>query len=263
MKLHFCLRKRCTFSATLFLLLLIIPMLFPVHSVSAHEIEKNAPQSLYCNRKDLPLPKDLLFLGDSTTYHMIARGVLQGGIHTTQVVCPKNGTLMLTPMIAEQLFWDAESGTERTIGEIMTARHPQYVIITVGLNGVHTFTESLFKVSYRKLVDAIKAASPETKILFQSIFPVAENETAWTSITPKELNQCIDKVNRYVRELAEEYDLPYLDTCRILKNGDGFLFMNDQNGDGIHLSQAGYQKILAYIANELQRLFLQAEGVTT
>ena len=37
----------------------------------------------------------IIFLGESTTYHLKSRGVLSGGTQTTQVWAPKSGTLML------------------------------------------------------------------------------------------------------------------------------------------------------------------------
>lgn len=192
--------------------------------------------------------KKIVFVGDSTTYHLIARGVLPGGTETTQVWGPSNGTLMLNPSVTSLKIVYPDTDTEMTIAEAAAMKKPEYIILTIGLNGSHTFTETLYKGSYRKLIEAIKAASPSTRIILQSVFPVASNENAWTSLSPAELNLCIDRVNVWARDLTAEYEnVRYLDTQSVLRDEKGFLKDAYQAGDGIHLTAEGYKTILSYI----------------
>ena len=81
-----------------------------------------------------------------------------------------------------------------------------------------------------------------TKIILQSIYPVASNNTK-ESIT----NEKIDRANGWIKELAEEYNIKYLNTNPSLKDADGYLKMSYQNGDGIHLNRSGFEAVLAYI----------------
>ena len=192
--------------------------------------------------------KKIIFVGDSTTYHMISRGVLPGGTDTMQVWCPQNGTLMLSSSVTSLKIVYPETGTEMTIAEAAAQQQPEYMVLTIGLNGAHTFTEGIYKGSYGKLIEAIQTASPSTKIILQSVFPVAGNETAWTSLTPKELNLKIDQVNSWAKDLTGKYEnVRYLDTQSVLRDADAFLKAAYESGDGIHLTEAGYRAILQYI----------------
>ena len=195
--------------------------------------------------------KRIIFFGDSTTYHLIAREVLPEGKATKQVWCPKNGTLLLSPQISSLLISHPNHDNELPLTEALTLYKPEYFVITVGLNGTHTFTEKRFKYAYTALIEAVQTSSSETVILLQSVFPVGENERAWTTVTPKELNQKIDRLNTWIRDIAEEQSLAFLNTQEILRRSDGFLKNEYQVGDGIHLSKDAYRAILAYILSSL------------
>lgn len=190
----------------------------------------------------------LIFVGDSTTAHLRSRGVLTGGKDTTQVWVPSDNTLLLDLNITKKKIVYPKTGAEMTIAEAAGLEKPAYMILTIGLNGVTSFVnnENLYKNCYGKLIEAIKAASPDTKIMLQSIFPVADNQTAFSADTAT-LNGYIDKVNGFVLDLAEQYGLRYLDTASVLKGPDGNLPAAYQNGDGIHLTADGYRLILSYI----------------
>ena len=99
-----------------------------------------------------------------------------------------------------------------------------------------------------RLIDAVQKASPETKIILQSCFPVAENmDMSRYSISLDELNTAIQTINEWTLSLAEESDLRYLNTAEILTDRNGRLKLEYQNGDGHHLTRQAYEKILSYI----------------
>ena len=192
--------------------------------------------------------KKIIFVGDSTTYHLIARGVLPDGTDTTQVWCPGNGTLLLSSAITSLDIVYPKTDEEMTIAEAAALEKPEYMVLTIGLNGAHNFKEQVYKGSYGKLIEAIRSASPDTKIILQSVFPVAVNETAWQSLTPAELNEKIDLVNEWAKDLTLEYEnVRYLDTQSVLRDGENYLKAEYQSGDGIHLTAEGYREILKYI----------------
>jgi len=174
----------------------------------------------------------------SKAYH-----VLTGGTETKQVWTPESGTLSLDPNIAKTPVYNPYSGTNMTIAEAAGQVKPEYMVFTVGLNnGVPFLGESEFKLCYRKLIDSVIAASPNTKIMLQSIYPVASNNTKET-IT----NEKIDRANGWIKDLAEEYGIKYLNTNPSLKDNNGYLKMSYQNGDGIHLNRSGFEAVLNYI----------------
>lgn len=190
----------------------------------------------------------IIFIGDSTTAHLRSRGVLTGGKDTIQVWVPSDNTLLLDLNITKKKIVYPKTGNEMTFAEAAALEKPAYMVLTIGLNGVTSFVnnKALYQNCYGKLIDAIEEASPDTKIILQSIFPVATNQQSF-SADVKTLNGYIDTVNGYVKELAETRGLRYLDTASCLKDGEGNLIYSYQNGDGIHLTAEGYQVILDYI----------------
>lgn len=176
----------------------------------------------------------ITFLGDSTTYGLRANAVLNGGKNTTQVWTPTNGYITLS-QVNTVLIWYPETNTEMSIKDAAALKKPEYLVITLGVNGISFMNEDYFKNEYGKLISSIKEASPDTKIILQSIFPVATNYESLKSIN----NELIDTANEWVVELAEEYEVKYVDTNSVLRGSDGWLVSSYQNGDGLHLTAEG------------------------
>lgn len=190
----------------------------------------------------------LIFVGDSTTAHLRSRGVLSGGTATKQVWVPSDNTLLLDINITQKKIVYPPTGESLTIAEAAAREKPAYMILTIGLNGVTSFVnnKNLYQNCYGKLIEAIQEASPDTKIILQSVFPVAANQKTF-SVDAATLNGYIDTLNGYVLELAQSKEVRYLDTASALKGADGNLPESYQNGDGIHLTAEGYRVILDYI----------------
>ena len=190
----------------------------------------------------------LIFVGDSTTAHLRSRGVLTGGTDTKQVWVPSDNTLLLDINITQKKIVYPHTGEQLTIAEAAAKDKPAYMVLTIGLNGVTSFVnnKNLYQNCYGKLIDEIREASPDTKIILQSVFPVAANQKTF-SVDAATLNGYIDTLNGYVKELAEKKEVRYLDTASALKGADGNLPESYQNGDGIHLTAEGYRVILDYI----------------
>ncbi len=223
-------------------------------SVSA---EENPPEELFSvtlketEDRGQAYLDSFIFLGESTTYHLKSRGVLSGGTETTQVWAPAGGTLNLDQTTSSVPLLYPDTGEYLTLSQAVTRKRPAFLLLTFGLNGaVQNIKrgEDYYKSCYRKLLDTVIAASPETKIILQSGFPVAANmDMSVYSCTLDQLNEHIETINGWVWELAEEYGLRYLSTNEILKDENGRLKMSYQNGDGHHLTRQAYLEILHYI----------------
>lgn len=190
----------------------------------------------------------IIFVGDSTTAHLRSRGVLTGGTDTKQVWVPADNTLLLDFTITQKKIVYPPTGEQLTIPEAAAREKPAYMVLTIGLNGITSFVnnKNLYQNCYSNLIKAIREASPDTKIILQSVFPVAANQKTF-SVDAATLNGYIDTLNGYVRELAQQKEVRYLDTNAALKGPDGNLPEAYQNGDGIHLTAEGYRVILDYI----------------
>ena len=177
----------------------------------------------------------IYFVGDSTTYHF-----KKANIDENHLLVPESLTLMLDSSICDIFV----GNTGLTIPEAIKDYNAEIVIITLGVNGADRFTEVAYKTYYNKLINAITKASPSTQIILQSVFPVAK----WYSdqnigIT----NTGIDRINGWLKEIALENGLPYLDTQSILKDKNGAMISEYDEGDGVHMNEKGYQLIVEYI----------------
>ena len=182
----------------------------------------------------------LTFLGDSTTYGLKAYSMLSGGQNTTQVWTPSSGTLTLS-------FYETATivtpNGEMLIKDAAAAYQPEYLVITLGVNGVSFMDEASFKDCYTKLIQNVQAASPNTKIICNSIYPNMTSYKYYGDIN----NENITRANGWIQEVAAATGTRYSDTCSVLKDGNGALRADYCNGDGIHLNAAGFTAVLNYL----------------
>ena len=239
-------------------ILLALAACLSLVACSADDTEK----SIQCNERPsaLLLPSEdygdeyidsFIFFGESTTYHLKSRGVLRDGTNTKQVWSPKCGTVNLDFTTKDIKIIYPETKEELSVSEAAARSKPEYILFTFGLNGaVQKINKGkdYFKRSYLLLINSVKKASPETKIILQSAFPVSNNmDTSSYTVDALTLNSYIDTINNWTAELATEEGLRYLNTSEILKKEDGTLKSAYDSGDGHHLTKEAYIKILTYI----------------
>lgn len=195
----------------------------------------------------------IIFLGESTTYGLQRYGVLSGGTDTRQVwtgammsggKTVSAGTLSLSPSIAQAKIYYPDTGEALTVAQALRQKKPEYMIITLGLNnGVSYYNEYEFKQCYRMLLNSINDSYGNTKIILQSLFPVSQS-CQINAYTPRRIDEC----NGWIYEIAQEYDIKFLNTAEVLKNDEGYLLPEyDNGGDGIHLNRLGLTAVIDYI----------------
>lgn len=186
----------------------------------------------------------IIFLGDSTTYSLLYYGKLSGGKESPQVWTPKSRTLALDLALTTTILYP-DTEEEISIEEAARRKQPEIMVITLGVNGVSYMhdKEDYFISVYTKLVNKIKNASPDTKIILQSIYPVARNWEKTKSIN----NERIRAANGWVQQVAVDCGIYYLDTISVLADEEGYLPEAYQNGDGIHLNANSCGIVLDYI----------------
>ena len=203
------------------------------------------------NKEETTFIDDFIFLGESTTYHLKSRGVLSEGTKTKQVWAPKSGTLMLDTSTCECRIIFPETNQEIELSSALKKIQPKYMMLTFGLNGASTFIsrgKKYFQLCYQKLINTIKATSPQTTVYINSCFPVAQNmDMSNYKIDSKTLNLYIDQINDWAREFSIQNNLIYINTASALKNKEGYLNSKYQTSDGFHLNTSAYEAILKYI----------------
>lgn len=220
-------------------ILIILPLLVMIFPISTNA----SSNSTYLEK--------ISFFGDSTTYGLIHYIVNNDGRHGTpvaklsrnQILVPPDGTFYLRNIPTAKIRYQ---GKDLPLTEAFRMASPEILIVTVGINGLPTWTEESLLTHYRRLIDLIRNSSPNTQIVLQSVYPTAkEREQKLASFTIDK----VDQLNRWIEKLAKEQSLPYLNTASVLKGDDGWLIPSYHNGDGMHLNTAGFNAVLNYIMN--------------
>ena len=185
-----------------------------------------------------------VFLGDSTTYG-IGYYYDQGYTELcppSQVWTPKSGTLTLSYHSIATIV-DPETEEELSILDMVEKYKPEYMLITLGVNGIAFMDENWFITDYTGLVQGIRETSPSTRIILNSIYPVAASYKYQSDIN----NEKIRAANEWIERVAEQTGCRYLHSYESVIGADGNLPESAHNGDGIHLNGESFTKVMEYI----------------
>ena len=187
----------------------------------------------------------LIFLGDSTTYgigYYYERGFSEDLVPPSQVWTPASGTLTLSYYATSTIVYP-ETGEEISIRDAVERAKPEYLVITLGVNGISFMDEAWFIRDYTGLVESVKAASPETRIILNSIYPVAASYPYQKDIN----NDKIRAANGWIEQIAVDTGARFLYSHESMVGADGNLPEESSNGDGLHLTGEAFKKVMYYI----------------
>ena len=192
----------------------------------------------------------LIFLGDSTTYgigYYYDRGFPDLVPHS-QVWTPASGTLTLAYYATATVVYP-ETGEEILIRDALERAKPEYLVITLGVNGISFMDRDWFIRVYTALVDMVKSASPETKIILNSIYPVTAGYPYQNDIN----NDRIRTANGWIEEIAANTGTRFLYTYESVADGNGNLPEDSTNDNGLHLTGEAFTKVMQYIRTHAYR----------
>ena len=185
-----------------------------------------------------------VFLGDSTTYgigYYYDHGYAEL-CPPSQVWTPSSGTLTLAYYSVATVVYPP-TGEEIPIADAAARAKPEIMMITLGVNGIAFMDEEWFIRDYTALVQSIREASPDTKIILNSIYPVAASYANLDQIN----NEKIDAANGWIEQIAENTGCRFLNSHEALVGADGWLPETSQNGDGLHLTGEAFTAVMQYI----------------
>ena len=190
-----------------------------------------------------------VFFGESTTAHLSRiGGVLDTPTGRRRVWRDGSGTRMLDRRIFTSPIDDVAAGRSRTLSEMLALHTPDILVLSFGLNGAVGFYRDVdaFLANYRYLIEEIHRITPTTRIILQSIYPV--REVGDFSVDGATLNRYLLVLNEAIASLTTDFSyVRYADTASVLRDTDGALASPYDSGDGIHLTNAAYEKILFYL----------------
>lgn len=193
----------------------------------------------------------VFFFGESTTAHLArSGGVLDTDAHRGRVWRDESGTRYLDARILSSpvFYYEGNRAEKIPFAEAVERAQPRVIVLSFGLNGVTRWSRDpeAFLRNYRALIEGIRARSPNSKMILQSVYPVGENTVF--SLSKGELNRQICNLNVHIEKLAQEYEnTEYVNTAALLFDASGALSATFDSGDGIHLTNEAYRMILAFL----------------
>ncbi len=201
------------------------------------------------------LSHGVYFFGESTTAHLARRGgVLDRDDLRGHVLRDESGTRRLDRRILSSPVIIRENGVSHTVAfsQAVEVLQPSVLVLSFGLNGLVQFSRDpeRFLADYRLLIEGVHARSPQTQMLLQSIYPVAQNDVFTADVT--ETNTQIQALNAHVAALEKEYPfVRFADSAPLLQDGNGMLCTAYDSGDGIHLTNDAYHLLLGFILKNI------------
>lgn len=183
----------------------------------------------------------IYFLGDKSLKVLQTESMLTGADAKKQVWVPETGSLPASSLDTAK-YKSPATGNNVPADEICEVNKPAYLVICPSADNISMTNEEQIKSVYTTLINAVKAKSPNTKIICCSLTPIASNYQ-YEDIT----NELIQKVNGWIAAAAESTGAKYLDMASGLVADDGFLPQSYQDGDGMHLNAEGMKAWLTYL----------------
>ncbi|UVD79164.1 GDSL-type esterase/lipase family protein [Myroides albus] len=136
------------------------------------------------------------------------------------------------PVVNRGISGDTTDGVLFRLGEVVESK-PKVIFLLIGTNDIYYKRSVDYIVSrIEQIVSVIKANSPTSQIVLQSILPTYKR-------TERPLDT-IKKINKQLRVLAKKEHIAYLDLFPFFLNNEGKQLNEDYSLDGLHLNAKGY-----------------------
>ncbi len=180
---------------------------------------------------------DDLFIGDSITTGLSGYGILS----------PKNvaAAVGYTPYKAYSTEIQLGDGSTGTALDYAASMQPKRIYVMLGSNGI-TSADAM-EDSYRTLLEKLADKCPDSKVCCLSVTPVTSDSTSAASAGIS--NSMITDFNKFIKSIAEEKGLTYIDLYTLFSDEDGYFLHEYAENDGLHFKGKTYKAMLSYIEN--------------
>ena len=141
---------------------------------------------------------------------------------------------------------DVTEGLLRRMDNSIFDLQPSLVVLLIGTNDFqrcHPPTVEHILGNYRVILTSIHDTLPDTKVLVQSVYPVADVKFHRHYVNG---NGNIPTLNAGLKALADEFGYGYADVFPLLANEVGEMDMT-YSKDGLHPNHEGYERISGYL----------------
>ncbi len=178
---------------------------------------------------------DDLFIGDSITTGLSSYGYLSA----------KNvaAAVGYTPYKAYNTEIALGDGTTGTALDYAAKMQPKRIFVMLGSNGITT--ASAMEDSYRTLLSKLEDKCPDSTVYLMAVTPVTDDSSAAANSDID--NTMITDFNKFIKALAAENGLTYIDMYTLLSDENGYFLHEYAENDGLHFKGATYKVMLSYI----------------
>ena len=199
--------------------------------------------------KELPSTQDngieavfnFTFLCDSTIIGINDYSTSYGGNATAQLWTDDGSGLSAASAATTNIVYPAD-GSRITPSNAAMVAQPKRLVIYIGADDLASADEASFKAGYTQLINAIRSASPDTKIVCASIASVSSAYPGSDGLT-KEL---VAQANGWIKDISIDAGAYFADLASIFNDDEGYLAAEFAAPDGRSLSAAGIAKLVEY-----------------
>ena len=179
--------------------------------------------------------EDTIFVGDSVCRALY----VYNDLLTTKQVAATGGA-------AARNIYDYSfkmEDNELTLREAAEHYKPKVFFLWMGINDINMTERDVYANNLKAIAEDMLSISPESKVVILSMSPTADYHE-WNA------NERIRDYNAAAKEMCEAIEgeeIYYLDIQDILSDEEGYLLPECDSGDGMHLSQMAYTRLLSYI----------------
>ena len=176
-----------------------------------------------------------LFIGDSNTVRLEGFGEIEMNNMAAVV------GMGVQSVPDSDCIWFAEYSQPVTIPRAARLLQPQRMIVMYGTNNTDMSVEEFIE-AYEDALDALEESWPYADLIIASVPPVGKNKP-----DAKKVQKTIDDFNEVLIELAEQRELPFLNSAQALKGADGYLKSEYAEADGMHFTAQGAKAFVEYV----------------
>ena len=137
------------------------------------------------------------------------------------------------------IIGDNVMGVYDRLDEILKGK-PKKIFLMIGINDVSHHHPSDYIVNDISIViEKIKIESPKTVIYLESILPINESFGQYTRLNGRSAQ--VPEINVKLKELAKNWHLTYIDLYSLFIEPGTHTLRPNLTGDGVHISQEGYE----------------------
>jgi len=180
----------------------------------------------------------MTFFGDSTTAHLAVRG----GIPKERVWSGAGNTVLFETVNRTKCVHLEEENLDLSLPDAVAMKKPEILVITLGVSGGAGFLpKDKFIAIYREMLESVEKASPDTRIIVQSILPLSDKSVHhYRQLT----RESVIEANCWISGLCTEMGILFVDTHSKLVDETGYLRVIYQNDEYMHLTKAAYAVVL-------------------